>query len=63
MRSVKARIFRRKKKKVQTQKQSKTSKKFLSRALVDYFRLYVCKNEIIKWLQVREGFYGVSNII
>ena len=59
MRSVKARLFRRKKKKKYKRKnQAKQAKKFLSRALVDYFRLHVCK-----WLQVREGFYGVSNII
>ena len=60
--SVKARLFRRKKKQVQTRKQSKTSEK-LSRVLVDCFMLHVCDDEIIKCLQAGEDFNGVSKII
>ena len=60
--SVKARLFRRKKKTSTNAKAKKTSEK-LSRVLVDCFMLHVCDDEIIKCLQVGEDFNGVSKII
>ena len=60
--SVKARLFRRKKKTSTNAKAKKTSEK-LSRVLVDCFMLHVCDDEIIKCPQAGEDFNGVSKII
>ena len=60
--SVKARLFRRKKKTSTNAKAKKTSEK-LSQVLVDCFMLHVCDDEIIKCPQAGEDFNGVSKII